>query len=736
MDQAFSKVLDDNPSVTAVVEEDFENYGRVNYGSDLSRLNAVGELASHLAASTAGISLRLDSAEASDIGRHVMQASVDGRGSRHITGLRNSSERGVIDPTILALMNVSEFYTLTEGDLWQFGLVPLQLGFHQDIRLTGDDGAIREARDYLDELRISDRIEELWLARWVYGNAYAAFERENPSNLSSPVSKIYALNSKHVAIRPQLGVGERSMAYAPPADTIKAISAMGDVPSFIVRPISSDWNEPTQRRVAVAYELRDSDVYHFHTPKLPNHIYAVPPLSRAMTAIDARRDLDVMSRATIKGYRSQLWVFLLDKAKKGEAKALREALGSDAKTGVIVWGSNLKVEQHAPKSLDDLLGNDAQWAFTMRVYRDIGITPRLVAGESPTLRAASGDSETDVSVFLDKLLYDRDPFQRFIRMVLRSRFGDKAPVATLPDIQIAIANRIKNILVPLLNFGVPSPTTAFQMAGLDPLAERQLHEGDWAWREKYMHPYTGFSQAGPSGVTNSPQGGRPAGTTEMNDRATKEKAEASTLSDYQDEISAQWAMLAERTANPESGEDERRVNVAAFIMALRTAAAIYRRRAYLDGYASVGGYAGVDPERVEMAVAWDELNLLDLEAEMLRRVSVGEDISGLRYRASLYATSGYSYAFAAGVWQAQIERGMTHWIRVLNPMGSRSGPCHACVADAGRLHPITEPWSDHPNGVCRQRFFQFYTINNAGRFPGGVIRVPYASSPAVVSVEE
>ena len=117
-------ILDDNASATLVVQDgpaDLAEYGRVSVRTDDV---AATELMSYLAASVSGISMDLSAVSPSDIGRHLYQASL-------ADSTKSDSLSAVVDPSILAMMHASEFYTLTEGDLWQFALIPLQLGFTQ-----------------------------------------------------------------------------------------------------------------------------------------------------------------------------------------------------------------------------------------------------------------------------------------------------------------------------------------------------------------------------------------------------------------------------------------------------------------------------------------------------------------------------------------------------------------------------------------------------------------------------
>ena len=697
------QLLDNNQTGMAVAEDfEAEDYGRVIVPGDHGD-SVVRAMQQMLAASSAGISVPLTTQGAERA--EIVKAAVVSRDSGNVSS--------VVDPVILSMMTMSEFFTLTNGDLWTMACVPIELGFNEEIRLKGKDrGLNREAREYLEDLEIRRVIEELWLAKYIYGQSYPLFLRDKPKGA---ITSVITANSKHVAIKPQTALGVRQMAYVPPPEVIQSLSQMPNQPSFIYRPINWEWNEARGDTELSGFEIEPDDIMHLHSMKLSNSVYAIPPLMRAVAEINARTDLEEMSQAVIRGFKSQLWVFLVDKPRNGEMKALRNALGSEAKTGVLVWGSNLKVEQHVPKSLDDLMGNETYFRYTMAIYRATGATPRIVAGESPNPKAATGD-DTDISIFLDRTIYSRQPFVKVIQKVLDSVYGERAPQAGLPDIELKIARRIKEILTPLMNFGVPSVRTAFEKAGLNPEDEMEQHEQDWDWREKYMHPYTGFSQAGPSGVTDSPQSqGRPSGAQDKKPRETSSAAATGTAQKYENRVGDEWTKLA---ANQDSD------HVEAFVMRLLAYATVFREQAYIEGYRNSGGRGIPDKDKIEAQVIWDEPNLKRFRQDMLDAVAAGATLDGFAFRAGLYPQMGYRMAYVAGVFQAKMEQGYTGWQRVLNAAGAtESGPCAVCVADSAVVHPIDESFYDHPNGACGMRFMRFYR----GDMPTAPIRIPTVS---------
>lgn len=679
----------------------------------------VDDFASGTAGTTFGEALLKSAAES-----HAMPVRASGNLLFAAQENAPNSQPPVLDPTMLALMQLSEFYMLTEGDIWQALVsVPLQIGMQDFTFPTGDSGAIREARQYLeDELGMHERLEEIWVAENMYGNAYPldVYDGKRLSGIVVP-------NSKHIAIAPQGGIGQRPYYLTPPPGSLEAI--VKAPPSFVYNEKGKDWNERDYSGI-VGIQLDPTAVTHFRSIKASNHIYGVPPLARAIRAIDSRRFLEEMTRATIEGVRNQFWVFTLENPRKGEVAHLTSAISGSrgSRTGFLVWSSNLDVKQFIPQSIDQLLANETYRRFTLDVYRRIGISIRMVSGESPD-DTSRGDSAIDVDVFLSRLRYTRRAYRRYLQkrvdmIVGTTPSGDPKARVDLEDVEIEVEKHIKNQLVPLLNYGIPSLRTAFTKAGLDADAEMAQHKEDKAFREEYIHPYSGFGQDGPSGRAESVAGRRPVGSLDSAPRKEPDPTAvasasapnsllASTQSEYASEVQAAWQNLLAA----EGDRDQAVRDFIGYLLALNTR---YRQMAYAEGYAYGGGHRGIDEELMMAVVAWDSANADDFEAAMLARLAEGGMLDGFGHRAMLYPAMGWKQAYMGGLWQAKQEEGWTGWRRILRPYASQSGPCSVCRADATQIHSMQEPWWDHPSGVCGMQFVQFYHSAT----PGGVVRIP------------
>jgi hypothetical protein len=655
--------------------------------------------------------------------------------------LRNSAERSqnyvsaaalnptsnfgpFIDPAVRAMMEISEFFSL-EGDIWAALTVPLEVGFQDFDFPTGDQGAIREVRSYLeDDLQMHDRLAEIFLNRQVYGNCLVieAGDGAAPDDLILP-------NPKNIGIGQAGPLASIGYAYEP-ATPAEAAALWQDRPAFFYQSVTRNINE--KETPVNSFPLDPARVKHFHTLKHAHNLYGIPPLARAARSIDTRRYLEEMVRATIEGLRNQLWVFTVDNPMSGEVPALSALLASTraARTGFIAWRGGLKVEQHVPGSIDALLGMDAHWEFTLRVYRQLGITIRFVAGENPN-RSGSSDAETDVKVGLNKMMYGRKPFERYLQSLVDRKLGspkslDKTntrPSVRLKDIELVTAERIKSYLTPLMDRGLPSLRTAMTVAGLNYDDEIAQHKEDKPLRDMIV-PYTAFAQSGPSGTVQHTDPGRPGGVAESSARVPKgegkQSVKASVEDDYYIALMALWEVFVVKVQEPALSYPEQEKQTAAFILGLLALGGTHRRDAYLAGYDAAGGIGAPAEMRLQAVMAWDVTNLEAFQAEILSRLQMGADITGLGRRAGWYASQGYRIAFTTGKIDAMAEAGWTGWRRLLRPYASASGPCAWCQADARVIHSTAEMFTDHPSGVCGMVMLQFYHSGT----PGPVVNIP------------
>ena len=265
---------------------------------------------------------------------------------------------------------------------------------------------------------------------------------------------------------------------------------------------------------------------------------------------------------------------------------------------MLVWRGGTKIEQFVPGNIDQLLGMETHWEYTMRVYRQLGVSIRFVSGESPN-KSSAGDQETDVKIQLNRLIYKRATFDRYLQYLTDRHIGKakNPPTVRLKDIELQIAQRIKDRLAPLMNFGLPSPRTAMTLGGLDYDAEMKQHEADYDNRQKYIYPYTGFAQAGPTGTAQHTEPGRPTGKVEQQPRQeTKGNLmEAQLIDDYETAVHDSWNTMESQLSDPAKTKDEKIRLIHVFILALLADSPPLRPQAYRAGYVYSGGTGTPDP---------------------------------------------------------------------------------------------------------------------------------------------
>ena len=691
-------------------------------GSSTPDADLMEKLELFIAAANTG--LRLDTG--TNLDAHTVMGSILGASRVRADNYLAAASMGYgpfIDPAIRAMMELAEFYSL-EGDIWAALTVPLEVGFQDFDFPTGDPGAIREARNYLeDDLQMHDRLAEIFLNKQVYGNCIVV-----EAGTGDEVTDLVIPNPKSIGIGQAGPLTPVSFAYEPTTPA-EAQALFKDQPSFFYQSTPALINEKISP--INSFPLDPSRVRHFHTLKHAHNLYGIPPLARASRAIDTRRYLEEMTRATIEGLRNQLWVFTVDNPMAGEIPALSARLSAtrSARTGFLAWRGGLKVNQYVPGSIDSLLAMDAHWEFTLRVYRQLGLTIRFVAGENPN-RTGSSDAETDVKVGLNKMMYGRAPFERYLQSLSDRRLGvskslertGKRPMVRLKDIELVTAERVKSFLAPLMDRGLPSLRTSMTLAGLNYDDEMAQHKADKEDRDLIV-PYTAFAQAGPSGTVEHTDPGRPGGKAESSSRVPKGEApqsvKASLADDYYAGLLALWQNFS-REAEAAPTLEERTNRAKVFILGMLALGESMRRDAYMEGWRASGSQGTPNPERLEAVIAWDAANLERFEAEIFLRLTGGMAISSLERRAMWYAQQGYRVAYSTGKIDAMAQMGWTGWRRLLRPGASASGPCAWCTADSHVIHPVEEMFFDHPSGVCGMQMLQFYHT----AAPGPVVSIP------------
>jgi len=412
-----------------------------------------------------------------------------------------------------------------------------------------------------------------------------------------------------------------------------------------------------------------------------------------------------------------------------------EATGD--RTGYLVWTHDLEVEVHAPKPLDQMLGNERWQAITAHIFRQLGISTRIISGEAPMGATRSGE-ELDVKILLARLEWMRHNCIRWLNG-WNKRYAQRKKNANARDVMLKNLPRVRfgedfleketlmrGFLQPLMMGGKLSNETLLEQVGFDYDLERtrKIEEEDTAY---LFGPQPTYMQPVPTKLENvqyTPEGRPPEGQPPKKPI----KIEAART-DFPPEVQTFEDKIVEAYDEILTSED-RKAAIASFRDVMRALNAQYILQGYTQGYQVAQGNEEISQERIDEAIKWNNDYLDNFIADLEANVDDDAQLETWRNRAKLYALEGHKRGYMMGIFQAMIERGAKGWRRILHPERSQTGPCDLCIADSALIHPITEEfWEPHPYGVCTSVSVYFYrefgTAEIPMGFPIGEFPVPY-----------
>jgi len=443
-----------------------------------------------------------------------------------------------IPASILARMKIAEHYASTEGDVFQCLTIPIDVGLRfepeNDVQCS-DKGAQRALRDFYgegpDAIDLYTLLSEVSLCTAIYGQAFPIqiFPRkgDNPEGTfdTSRSPAVLCLNPKTVWVGRVYSMSQWDYAIKP-----EDVEKWND--NLIEKSI------PPMMYVALV--MRDNEMLQMgKIPLNPEYIfpvrdkalswerYAYPLLSRAIRSISTRQVLEEMIRATIEGYKNQLWVYKLgDKenpASPQKVKRLSEKLNAlnNERTGQLIWTYDLTVEQHTPKPLDQLLANEAWTNLTFHMFTQIGINPYFISGIKQG-RSSTSDIQVDVDILVERVKSWHKQLKRLEYNIRRhwaewsgvsDQVKEKIMKATvnMGTIDLNAAERIQKRIQPMCQMGYLSNQTALESAGYNYELELERKKGEKKDAELFQ-PKATFSQTTvnpntpESKTDNAPQG--------------------------------------------------------------------------------------------------------------------------------------------------------------------------------------------------------------------------------------
>ncbi len=625
------------------------------------------------------------------------------------------SDKRVPDPMpsdILAMMRLSDLYCRTEGDIFQLFEIPMDLSLRPVEIECPDNGLQRSLEEIYDEdigIDIDECLSQIWLTSSIYGQAFPleAWDKD-------VLQWIVHLNPKYVKVG--IGAGGYALGLSNEGEGWTEEAVKSQIPPLAYKSFAPGWNETALSGNDIP--LLKEYCYVVREKSLKFNRYAIPPLSRAFRAIGTRRIMEEMLRATMEGYRNQLWLFLLGEPERQPSVAHMNALRSTVnamvgeRTGAMVWwDAPLKVETYAPESFGDLKdAGETYVLFTRHIYQQLGIHPRLTSGESSGGQLG-GASDLDVRILLERTKFKRKQvikWERHLRMNIGRKMlgGSKSTMENLRKTVVRFARspleierEVAEVLLPIYAAGGLSDGTLLSAAGFNyevELRKKQEEEKDAhlfmpkpTYSQTTVKPETEPSESG-----STPQG-RPSKGEKSNGRV-KASFEGEPAFDLM--LRTVYQSFGEMLG----GEIDTAGFVEGLMKTVETSAIEFGRQ----GYLAAGGAGEIDPNWVKGASNFVNSFAGGLQADL----EAASSPESLYWRVYLYPQETRHLSWMYGVQQAMRERGAKGWRRVLHPELSETGPCLDCARDAAIMHSITEPFFEfHPNGVCSAQAVAYYT---------------------------
>lgn len=603
-----------------------------------------------------------------------------------------------VNPRILAAQRLAED-TEMEGDVFAAVVSPIELGMSGRVWVTGkDEGLVKEINGLLSAWNVMETINAAWHDMETY-SAFYVYHRWKDV-VPTPIH----MSPKRVYIGPDTGLGPMGFMFIGMGDEQQTKIFFGEAQT------GKEWNDWAQ---GISNKPLDQKYLSwFHLFKHKHKMYPYPWLAKAATPAYTRQIIEEMRLALVQGLINQLWLMTLEDPHPGELSKLRSVISANRaeRVGFLMWRAGLKLESFTPEAVEQLLLPDSWWMATLDIFRRMGRPVRIISGEAPQKGGqSSGDAEIDVRIAQNKAMGHRAIVARKIVLDLVrqwSKQGNNQTVRKLLDsgglsvnltpIQLFLGEDLKNIWGPMWNRGMGSVRTLHESIGLDTdtETERMKTEKEAGFDEIYQARQQ-FAQrvATPSGeVTKSPEPGRPEGETVT-----------AAIEDVQDSLLESFNSIDE-------GEDkeEKRRRVLAFIILMETIIRAHMRNAYNGGYSAAFGTKTPSNAGISTAINWEQEYIDGFRDDLLARADLDLDVGqSYRYRVVQHVQASWRRGYMDGVFQAKAEDGWTMWKRVLRPYASKSGACEICKEDSKRWHPITEPFWDHPYGVCSAQVVKF-----------------------------
>jgi hypothetical protein len=400
--------------------------------------------------------------------------------------------------------------------------------------------------------------------------------------------------------------------------------------------------------------------------------------------------------------------------------------------GDLVVGYDVTPHMLKPDALDMVMGVETWIEATQTIFRALGFDIFLDSGEIAGTHGRGGGVQVEVSVqvAMERWKSLLVQYFRWCTHIARkyAEKNDRALLEHLPTFQIGPSAyetqlQIERAIKPLFAAGILSPQTALERADenyareIANLKEHQPNKG-------LMEPPSTFAQStvdkdGNGKTTRQQTPGRPRGVEEDDERDVEAsihlRSDDKRKGDLRDNIRTMFAALLLRPT---------RDAIVQFASELESVLRAHMGAAYDEGFRHQGGFGDRDDTLLSGAIAFQVQHLLGLKRDLLANLNKAETIGTYAGRVEQYA-GAVATAYVLGTQAAAKANGAKSWQRVLHPELSETGPCQGCISDSSKIHPISEPFTDHPDGVCSMQSIMYHF----GDAVPMQVRVPFIVRP-------
>jgi len=643
-----------------------------------------------------------------------MESILHGISVERVKELSDTRQPDPMPSDILAMMRLSDLYCRTEGDIFQLFEIPMDLSLRPVEIECPDKGLQNSLEEIYDEdigIDIDECLGQIWLTSSIFGQAFPLEVWDQ-----DVLKWIVHLNPKYVKVG--IGAGGYALGLSNEGVEWDDAAITSQIPPMAYDSFAPGWNEMALGGNDIP--LMKEYCFAVREKSLKFQRYAMPPLSRAFRAIGTRRIMEEMLRATMEGYRNQLWLFLLGDEDHVPSVAHLTALRATVnamvgeRTGAMVWwNAPLEVQTHTPESFGDLKdAGETYVLFTRHIYQQLGIHPRLTSGEGSGGQIGGGSgAELDVRILLERTKFKRKRvirWERHLRMNIGRKMlgGSKATMENLRKTVVRFARspleverEVAEVLLPIYAAGGLSDGTLLGSAGFNYEVELRKKQEE----EKNAHlfvPKPTYSQTTVKpGTEPSESGSTPQGRTPKSEKSNgRVQASFEGEPGFEEMLRDVYQSFNEML----SGE----IDIAGFVGGLKNYVEAYAVEFGSQGYLAAGGAGRLNPNWVIGASNFVNSFAGGLQADL----EAAANPESLYWRVYLYPQEVRHLAWMYGVQQAMQERGAKGWRRVLHPELSEYGVCMDCIRDSAVVHAITEPFFElHPNGVCTAQGVAYYT---------------------------